>query len=328
MRELGRISSRLGISVAPSRLRSYSTGQSVFFGSQFHLLSDEWIASPHAVATAYFHGRPGTGPEEFDVLYDRLRRHHERLARVQVSHEEAHRMILETGISPEKVFRIPIGVNLSFFPLQTPSAKRRARRRYRIPQSAVVVGSFQKDGSGWGEGNDPKLIKGPDIFLETLAVLRERIPELHVLLSGPSRGYVRRGLGELSIPFSHVYVKRYPDIGNLYQALDLYLVSSRQEGGPKAVLESMASGVPLVTTRVGQAADIVRHGENGFMVDVEDVEGLAHWSEHLLQRPGDMAEVLGEARKTAVSHSYESQVPLWREFMDGFVERGSRPSGS
>ena len=36
----------------------------------------------------------------------------------------------------------------------------------------------------------------------------------------------------------------------------------------------MAVGVPLVTTRVGQAADLVRHGENGWMVDAEDVDGL------------------------------------------------------
>ncbi len=50
------------------------------------------------------------------------------------------------------------------------------------------------------------------------------------------------------------------------------MIASRQEGGPKAALEAMATGVPLVTTRVGQAADLVEDGANGWMVEVEDVE--------------------------------------------------------
>jgi len=45
----------------------------------------------------------------------------------------------------------------------------------------------------------------------------------------------------------------------MLQALDLYIVASREEGEPKAILESMASGVPLVTTEVGQAMDFVEH---------------------------------------------------------------------
>jgi glycosyltransferase involved in cell wall biosynthesis len=41
--------------------------------------------------------------------------------------------------------------------------------------------------------------------------------------------------------------------------MDIYIVTGWHEGGPKAVLESMAAGVPLVTTRVGQAMDLVQN---------------------------------------------------------------------
>ena len=136
-----------------------------------------------------------------------------------------------------------------------------------------MVGSFQKDGVGWGDGQEPKLIKGPDVFLEAMELLRIRVPELFVLLSGPARGYVKTGLDRLGVPFKHLYVDSYPEVGQLFQALDAYIVSSRQEGGPKAVLESMASGVPLVTTRVGQAMDLVHHDVNGWMVESEDYDG-------------------------------------------------------
>ena len=109
----------------------------------------------------------------------------------------------------------------------------------------------------------------------------------------------------------------------LYHALDVYLVSSRQEGGPKAVLESMAVGVPLVTTRVGQATDLVRHGENGWMVDVEDAAGLARWAAHALSAGPALDAVVAEGRRAAEANSYETQLPAWARFFDGFVDRVS-----
>jgi glycosyltransferase involved in cell wall biosynthesis len=183
-----------------------------------------------------------------------------------------------------------------------------------------VVGSFQKDGIGWGEGLEPKLVKGPDVFLKTIEILKPRVPELFVLLSGPARGYVKRGLEQLGVPYRHHFLKHYPEMGELYQVLDLYIVASRQEGGPKAILEAMASGVPLVTTRVGQAMDMVRHEENGWMVEAEDAEGLAYWAEYVIYRLSSIGKVLRNAWQTAEANSYEAQISLWENFMRGFVE--------
>ena len=59
------------------------------------------------------------------------------------------------------------------------------------------------------------------------------------------------------------------------EPLDLYLVSSREEGGPKAIVESMASGVPLVTTNVGMANDFVIDQVNGGLVHDFDPNSIA-----------------------------------------------------
>jgi glycosyltransferase involved in cell wall biosynthesis len=203
--------------------------------------------------------------------------------------------------------------------VQTPESRRQARARLGIPESAVVVGSFQKDGVGWGDGMEPKLVKGPDIFVKAVECLKQRLPEIFVLLSGPARGYVKAGLESLGVPYKHLYLDSYPEVGQLFQALDVYIVSSRQEGGPKAVLESMASGVPLVTTRVGQAMDLVQHDENGWMVESEDYEGLAHWAEYAVSQTGRVAAVLARGLATARANTYDSQFSQWRDFMKGFV---------
>ena len=71
-------------------------------------------------------------------------------------------------------------------------------------RSAFVVGSFQKDGVGWEEGLEPKLIKGPDVLLAAVERLRQRVPELWLLLTAPARGYVKEGLERIGVPYRHL----------------------------------------------------------------------------------------------------------------------------
>lgn len=319
LRELQRIAQRLGVQLAPRRWLRYAPRQTVFYGSRSFLLRDWWREHSHRVGFPYFHGLPGSGYDLFDRYIARIEQHHEHIQRIQVSHRQMHTVMLNTGIDPAKVFVIPIGINPDFFRPPTPAERQQARARLGIPASAVVVGSFQKDGDGWGAGMSPKLVKGPDVFLETIAHMQPQCPDLFVLLSGPARGYVKSGLERLGVPSNHLLLEHYPDIGRLYHALDLYIVASRQEGGPKAVLESMASGVPLVSTRVGQASDLVRHGENGWLAEVEASEALAHWALHALHDTQARAAAVAQGVQTAAEHTYAAQLPLWREFLRGFV---------
>lgn len=319
MRSIGRVARTLGIRVASTEHARGVRAQSVFYANQFVLLDDRFFRSDNRVAVSYYHGAR-TGEPGLAATFEGLRRRHERLQRLHVTHCAMREFVLSSGVDPAKVVLIPIGVDLSIFRTRTPATRAAARGQLGLPPGATVIGSFQKDGVGWGAGEKPKLIKGPDILVEVIAQVRQRVPNLYVLLSGPARGYVRRRLEELRVPYKHVYPREYRDIGTLYHALDVYIVSSREEGGPKAVLEAMASGVPLVTTRVGQAADIVRHGENGWMVDVEDVPALARWTHGALTE-GQMTPMTIAARRTAEAHSYDAQAPLWRRFFEGFVAR-------
>jgi glycosyltransferase involved in cell wall biosynthesis len=319
-RELTNICKRIGIPVYETPHYRLFSRQCLFFSSRYFLLDNKWLSLNHRIATPFYHGLPGTGYEGFDKCYEALCRHHERLFRIQVTNSQMRDLVLESGIDHSKVFLIPIGINLDYFPMRTRETRFAARQKWTIPEESFVIASFQKDGNGWGQGDVPKLIKGPDVLIRTLRILKEAIPELFVLLSGPARGYVRSNLEKLKIPYRHVLLDKYQDMSSLYHASDVYLVTSRQEGGPKAVLESMATGVPLVTTRVGQAMDLVRHRENGWMVDVEDHEGLAHWVQWVYSHMNDIQQVIPEGRITAEGNSYLSQEPLWRGFMQGFVD--------
>src|SRR5262249_23416139 len=143
----------------------------------------------------------------------------------------------------ERVFKIPIGIDLEHFSFRPPRS-----------EPGFVIGSFLKDGVGMDEGMEPKLLKGPDTFVAVVAQLRERIPDLSVLLTGPARGYVRAELGRLGVPYEHRLLGSRADLGLAYGDADVCLVTSRQEGGPKAVLEAMASGGPGLSTPGGPAS--------------------------------------------------------------------------
>lgn len=321
MREVTLLAHHLNIKTGQPWVGIHGRKQAVFVGSHFDLLlSDSWFKTDHRLATAYFHGKPGEGVFEFDKCFENLTRKHQFVDRIQVSCNAMHEVVLGTGIDPHKVCLIPIGINPEFFKKQTPDSRMVTRAFFGIPQDAFVVGSFQKDGNGWGEGLEPKMIKGPDTFIETMRILKEKIGNVIVLLSGPARGYVKNGLKEIGVPYIHHQMEKYSDVGKMYQALDVYVVSSREEGGPKAVLESMASGIPLVTTRVGQAVDLVRHGENGFFADIEDAEGLALSVAHVFDNRDELKLMIAAGLETANRNCYEAQLPLWKQFFSGFVE--------
>ena len=88
---------------------------------------------------------------------------------------------------------------------------------------------FQKDGEGWGRGLKPKLIKGPDIFIETIKKLKNKIDKLYILLSGPSRGYIQNELVKINIRY--INFKDYYKTPLLYYLIDLYFIPAREEGG-------------------------------------------------------------------------------------------------
>ena len=235
------------------------------------------------------------------------RRRHEEISRVQVSHSEMHEIVVSSGIDPGKVFRIPIGVEPAYFeaadggvpaPPRGPSwAARRGVRRRLVPQGRRRL---RRRARAEGDQGPGRAARGAS------ASCASGSPSCTSSSPGRRAGTSARASSGSGSPTATDSLERYEQIGRLYQALDAYVVPSRQEGGPKGVFEAMASGVPVVTTRVGQAMDLVRHGENAWMVDVDDAEGLAHWLAHVAERPPELPQVIAAGLETAAANTYEA----------------------
>lgn len=288
----------------------------IYFNCQFQGVRYLHKKGKSRVAIAYFHGLPGSEPT-FTEVFTHLCKQRDLVDRLHVSHSEMKNCLIDGGIESEKIYQIPIAVNMDLFQPRNQELSKQRRERMGIPEDAFVIGSFQKDGNGWGEGLEPKLIKGPDVFLKVIKNLKEKIPNLYVLLSGPSRGYVKNSLEEMGVHYQHTFYDDYFQVCRQYEALDCYLVASRQEGGPKSVLESMASRVPIVTTRVGQAMDLVKDQVNGFITESEDLDGLTDRVFSVYENKY-ASYLLDEAYQVASVNTYEAQTPLWEDFFSDF----------
>jgi glycosyltransferase involved in cell wall biosynthesis len=220
----------------------------------------------------------GLNGKDWEHLIELIVVNEKRLHKIIVSNSIMRSRMLTLGIPETKIALIPINIDLSIFKQRNSEMKNKMRKLLNIPEESICIGSFQKDGNGWGEGLEPKLIKGPDIFVKAVTQLSKKF-KIHILLTGPARGYVKQELEKAGIAYTHRYLDCYEEVADYYHALDGYLVTSREEGGPRAIMESMATGVPVVSTAVGMAPDLIKHEINGYLVDVEDVNAIVKSAE-------------------------------------------------
>ena len=119
--------------------------------------------------------------------------------------------------------------------------------------------------------------KGVDIFLIAAALVLKQLPNAKFVVvgDGPDRAKLDALIDELGIRHSVRMLGRRDDMPAVYASLDLMVSSSRSEGLPIAILEGMASRLPLVATPVGAVPTVVLDGRTGVLVLPESPELLA-----------------------------------------------------
>ena len=130
------------------------------------------------------------------------------------------------------------------------------RKSFGLEKNDYLIGSFQRDTEG-KDLKSPKLIKGPDIFLDIVKDIYRSNKNLKVVLTGYRRNYLIKNFEVAKIPYVYFEMVDLEMLNKLYNILDLYVVASRNEGGPQAILECAASKTPIVSTDVGIASQIL-----------------------------------------------------------------------
>lgn len=155
--------------------------------------------------------------------------------------------------------------------------------------------------------------KGFDYLLAVMARLLKRDVSftLEILGDGPLKSHLRFSIDDLGL-HDHVTLVggvSSKEVLTRLQQTDVFVLSSFEEGISNAVLEAMASGVPVVTTSAGGMREAVTDGREGYVVPVRDVTLMADRIEYLAKHPETRTEMGAAARERAVrDFSLERQV--------------------
>ena len=152
--------------------------------------------------------------------------------------------------------------------------------------------------------------KAPVDFVRTAALIHRDRPDVRFLLVGD--GALRRAVEAevkrlgLSDCFRLAGWRR--DVAEIMHCLDVFVLTSLWEGLPRVYLEALSSGVPVVGTRVGGAAEVVQDGVNGFLAEAGDLHTLADRVVHLLTHAEKRREMGERARSLPVQFDLREMV--------------------
>ncbi len=148
-------------------------------------------------------------------------------------------------------------------------------------------------------------IKAHEVFLAAAARVRQQVPSARFLIVGD--GELRASLEQQTAALGLTDAVRFlgwrADIDRLYADIDVVALTSRNEGSPVALIEAMASGVPVVSTEVGGVADVVEHGVSGLLAPMDDATGVADHILTLLADPG-RRHAMGQHGRAKVAATY------------------------
>jgi glycosyltransferase involved in cell wall biosynthesis len=125
-------------------------------------------------------------------------------------------------------------------------------------------------------------------FVRAAALIAAKEPLARFVMAGEDRGPLKsiaEDIDRLRLQDKFTIIQGSAMPERLYPAMDAYICTSETEGVSNVLLEASACGLPLIATRAGGNSEIIREGENGFLVDIRDNEAIAERALTLLRDP-------------------------------------------
>jgi glycosyltransferase involved in cell wall biosynthesis len=200
------------------------------------------------------------------------------------------------GVAPASKFRvIRLGIELQERVSPDSAARAETRRVMGIRDDRFVVGWIGR----------MTAVKRTDVVLGSFRRLRDGGVDalLCMVGDGPDRRSVEQQADELGIMRECLFPGYQEDVGPFFAAFDVFVLPSGNEGTPVTAIEALASGCPVVATRVGGVPDVVSEGKDGFLVEPGAVEELAARLAELARDP-DLRARMGAAGRERMQTRY------------------------
>ena len=227
---------------------------------------------------------------------------------VAVSERDRQRMIDLEGVPAEKVVVLP---NPYVPRADGPSID--YRQHLHIPADAPLVATVAV--------HRPQ--KALDVLLDAFARVANAMPGAALVIGGdgPCRADLEQRAAELGLAERVHFLGWWEDVGGLLEAADVAVMSSDYEGMPLFALECMASETPLVSTDVGNVADLLGDVDGAVIVPRRDPSALAAGLEALLRDPGRRAAQAAAAAERLPRYEIDNVAREFGELYERLLAR-------
>lgn len=216
---------------------------------------------------------------------------------IACSDEVANVLIKHDGISAKRIKVVANGIDLRRF--ENVTAIDLVNKTTTV--NLVVIGRLHP-------------AKGHQDLIPVINTIKGKCSDFHLYFVGEGelRPEIEENIKKSDLQDLITLMGQRQDIPAILAAMDIFVMPSKWEGLPMALLEAMAMGKTVVATRVGGIPDVITHNENGLLVDVDDSAALA---ENLLKVITDnkLRLRLGTAAKEMVRQQY-SAVSVSRKY--------------
>jgi N-acetyl-alpha-D-glucosaminyl L-malate synthase BshA len=163
--------------------------------------------------------------------------------------------------------------------------------------------------------------------VEVFHRVQKVIPARLVLVGdGPERPRAVDRVEDLGLQDQVVFLGKHASVDELLACSDLFLLPSETESFGLAALEAMACGAPVVASRVGGLPEVVDDGEEGFLLPLGDLDGMAEAALSILADEDRLGGFRERARARAVEHfGADRIVPLYEAFYHDVVAAADHP---
>lgn len=205
----------------------------------------------------------------------------------------------ECGFDPTKTVVIPNGVDARLFAQATPFDW----KQLGLPAEAAIVLSI-------GRLEEQK---GIDDLLTAFSTTAAMIPHAYLVLvgDGPDRAKLEACSVSLGLSGRVRFLGRRTDVPQLLAGANLFVLASRWEGMPNVVLEAMAAGLPVVSTRVEGTTELIAEGETGWLVPADNPSSLSDRMTDVLSHP-ERAQAVGFAAQNSVQSQFTTEAMVAR----------------
>jgi glycosyltransferase involved in cell wall biosynthesis len=253
------------------------------------------IHTPHGHAFHGYIGEAGSGALKRVERW--LARHTDRIVCLTEAERQDH---IRLGIGPPEQFEvIHSGVDIERFK-RTPGDGARKRHELGLPEHGPLVGCVAR----------LVPVKGVDHLLEAVPGIRAAIPQAVVVFigDGPLRPIMEARAAALGLNGAVVFLGLRKDVPDILPLFDVVVLPSLNEGMGRAAVEAMASGKPVVGSRVGGIQDLVADGQNGLLVPPGDPPALAGAVIRCLKDPASAAVMGSMGKAAADGYSIETMI--------------------